>query len=232
MTTPALIALGGNRGDVRAAFAAALAGLDGTPGVRVTAASRAFETPAVGANAGGAFLNAAATVETDLSPHDLLTELHRLEAAAGRVRGERWGPRPLDLDLILFGTGRVADGRLTVPHPAFRWRRFVLDPACEVAADWPVRGGGTVGKARAALLVRPLPVAVATADGDRFAALRAALGPTFPVRLFRVGPGTPTGPTPPLVLIPGEGSDFAAARDKLAAALPDPEPAPVGPSLW
>ena len=239
--TPALIALGGNVGDARAAFAAALAGLRGRRDVADIVASRAYRTPAVGANAGGEFLNAAATFRTGLSARDLLAELHRLEAAAGRRRQTRWAPRTLDLDLILYGAGRIESGGLTVPHPAFGWRRFVLDPACEIAAGWPVPGGGTVGALRASLLTRPLPVRVETGDAAFFDELAAALGPAFPVRLMRntgeddpppalrVAPGDAGRPGDPRVVrVPADADGAVAAlRDILAAALPDPEPAPA-----
>ena len=247
--TPALIALGGNLGDVPAAFAAALEALHAAPGIRVTAASRAYRTPAVGAAAGGDFLNAAATLATALPPHALLDELHRRETAAGRVREARWGPRPLDLDLILHGARRVDDGRLTVPHPALGWRRFVLDPAREVAADWPVPGGGRVVGLHAALLRRPLPVGVWTVDAGFYESLRTELEPAFPARLWQCRPGATARRRPPtLWLVPAgtaapAGPRFArlpadpaaavaAVRDILAAALPDPEPAPAGGPVW
>ena len=242
MSAPALIALGGNRGDVRAGFRAALARLHGTPGVRVTAASRAYRTPAVGAEAGGAFLNAAAAVETSLSPRELLTELHRVEAAAGRVRTVRWGPRELDLDLILFGADRADEPGLTVPHPGLAWRRFVLDPACEVAADWPVpgstAGAGTVGALRAALLARPLPISL---EADLPAELWDELAAAFPVRLTAGGSDRPAlrlvredsaAAGPGVFRVPTGPAAVGAARDAFAAALPDPPPVPVGPPLW
>ena len=241
--TPVLIALGGNLGDVRAAFRTALDELHATAGVRVTAAGRAYRTPAVGADAGGAFLNAAATLETTLPPRALLDELHRLEAAAGRTRGVRWGPRPLDLDLILYGDRRIADDRLTVPHPALPWRRFVLDPACEVAAEWPVPGGGTVAGLRTALLARPLPVAVRTGDAAFLRALKAGLEPAFPVRIGRedmnespaleIAPGGGTAGDPRVVPVPADADGaIRTLRDIFAAALPNPEPVAGGRAVW
>lgn len=248
MSVPALIALGGNTGDVRATFTEALRTLHGTPGVTVTAASRAYRTPAVGAKAGGEFLNAAATLETALPPHALLDAMQAFEEAAGRDRRVYWGPRPVDLDLVLYGTETVADGRLSVPHPGLAWRRFVLDPACEVAADWPVAGGGTARGLRDALLRRPLPVGVRSRDPRRAAALRAALEPAFPVRLTAWDPDRQYRRRPPalwtaepddlfdgphVVRVP-ENTDAAVARlrDVLSAALPDPQPEPVGDPLW
>ncbi len=80
-----------------------------------------------------AFLNAAVLVETSLTPDELLDEAGRIERDLGRQREERWGPRPIDLDLLLFGELVVATNRLQLPHPRMAWRRFVLLPAVEVA---------------------------------------------------------------------------------------------------
>lgn len=242
--TDALIALGGNLGDVSAAFFTTLNALHAIPGVRVTAASRAYRTPAVGVDAGGAFLNAAATLRTTLAPHALLDALQWCEAAAGRKPGVRWGPRPLDLDLILYGDRRIDEDRLTVPHPALGWRRFVLDPACEVAGDWSVPGGGRLRDLRTALLARPLRIGVGGADDALRRRLRAELGPAFRATFERREPGvSPKRPPTALRIVRGGGGErradvvtvpadpaaaVAAVREVLEAALPAPEPAPVG----
>jgi 2-amino-4-hydroxy-6-hydroxymethyldihydropteridine diphosphokinase len=89
------------------------------------------------------YANAAIILETDLQPPELLCELKALEAAFGRRRmGQRWRARPLDLDIILWSQGCWNDHSLTIPHPLFRERRFVLAPAVEVAAAWrdPISG--------------------------------------------------------------------------------------------
>ena len=255
MSVPALIALGGNVDDVRATFETALGELDATPGVTITAASRAYRTPAVGADAGGAFLNAAATAFTTLDPPALLAALQRVEDAAGRVRSVRWGPRALDLDLILYGPHRrvrresAGGPAVTVPHPAAGWRRFVLDPACEVAADWPFPGGSTVAAVRNNLTARPLRAGVFTDDDDFYAGLATVLGRRpgvalgqwrpgvrdrrFPPNLW-VKVGRPDRPParPAEVRVPRDVDAAAAAlRDVLDAAVPDPEPQPVGEPL-
>lgn len=98
-------------------------------------ASSIRSTPALGP-AGRAFANAAAIVESDLLPDDLLTELKALERRFGRRGGRRWGPRVLDLDVILWSGGAWGGPGPTVPHPAFRERRFVLEPLAEIAPDW------------------------------------------------------------------------------------------------
>jgi 7,8-dihydro-6-hydroxymethylpterin-pyrophosphokinase len=88
------------------------------------------------------FVNAAAAVETSLSPHALVERLQDIEAQFGRARIERWGPRTLDLDLLLYGEEQIHDGQLVVPHPRMTFRRFVLEPAAEVASEMvhPVTG--------------------------------------------------------------------------------------------
>lgn len=134
--TRVLIALGSNLGDRRAALDHAVAALASTPGVEVRAVSAYRETPPVGGPGGqGAFLNAAAVLDTERSPGDLHRRLLDIERQAGRVREIRWGARTLDLDLVLYGDliRDVAD--LTIPHPRFAVRRFVLVPMAEVAPE-------------------------------------------------------------------------------------------------
>lgn len=141
MTTQALVALGSNLGDRRAHLSAAVAALEQADGVLVRAVSSYHETPPVGGPGGqGAFLNAAARLDTSLHPLALLRLLQDLEQRAGRVRTTRWGERPLDLDIVLFGDRRLRLGKntplgpeLVVPHPRFALRRFVLAPLAELA---------------------------------------------------------------------------------------------------
>lgn len=92
-------------------------------------------TPALGP-AGRAFANAAVIVESGLEPNALLAELKALERAFGRRGGRRWGPRVLDLDIILWSDGAWGGPGPIVPHPEFRTRAFVLDPLAEIAPDW------------------------------------------------------------------------------------------------
>jgi 2-amino-4-hydroxy-6-hydroxymethyldihydropteridine diphosphokinase len=98
-------------------------------------------TPAMGP-AGRGFANAAAVVESDLDPPALLAGLKRIERDFGRRGGRRWGPRVLDLDIILWSEGAWGGDGLTGPHPEFRRRRFVLEPLAEVAPAWrdPITG--------------------------------------------------------------------------------------------
>ncbi|QDU37625.1 2-amino-4-hydroxy-6-hydroxymethyldihydropteridine pyrophosphokinase [Maioricimonas rarisocia] len=162
MTTDCLIALGGNRGDVAATIAEAASQLAIHPKIDQVQCSSLYVTAPVGANAADPFHNAAATLATSLSPHELLDVLQSIETAAGRERTIRWGPRPLDLDLILYGDRIVATESLCVPHPACWYRRFVLDPSVEIAAGMvhPVLHA-SIGELRQRLLERPLQVVLA-----------------------------------------------------------------------
>lgn len=87
------------------------------------------------------YLNAVIEVETDLPAHDLLKAAQSVEAALGRERGERWGPRTIDIDVLTYGDEEVADEELTVPHPRMHERAFVLIPLLELEADPPLPGG-------------------------------------------------------------------------------------------
>ena len=132
----AYVALGANLGDRAGNIRAAVDGLTRTPGVRVTKVSGLFENPAVGGPAGSPpFLNAAAAVETSLPARALMERLLAIEAELGRERREQWGPRSIDLDLLLYGDEVVDSARLVVPHPRMAEREFVLAPLAEIAPD-------------------------------------------------------------------------------------------------
>ncbi|MDZ7616008.1 MAG: 2-amino-4-hydroxy-6-hydroxymethyldihydropteridine diphosphokinase [Patescibacteria group bacterium] len=138
MPVRCLISLGANLGDRSHAIEQALRRLDGHPMVHLVRASSLHETqPAGGPSGQSAYLNAAAVLQTSLPPAELLALLMQLEAELGRVREVRWGPRPLDLDLLLYGDAVLKEPALVVPHPRMAWRRFVLVPAAEIAPDMP-----------------------------------------------------------------------------------------------
>lgn len=150
------IALGGNLGEVSIAFRGALDDLNATPHSKVCAVSREFETAPVGMSAGPAYKNAAAEIETSLDPLPLLDLLQSIEHRWGRVREKVWGPRTLDLDLLLIEGKTVAEPRLRVPHPHMWYRRFVLDPLVEIAPDaWHPGTSMTIRELQARLLSRP-----------------------------------------------------------------------------
>jgi 2-amino-4-hydroxy-6-hydroxymethyldihydropteridine diphosphokinase len=154
------VAFGGNLGPVADTFRAGLAALEQSADVRVDQRSGLYRTAAIGA-AGPAYLNAVAAIETSLSPEELLSALQSTEERFGRIRTSHWGPRTIDLDLIAFGDVVRSSLRLTIPHPHCWYRRFVLDPWCDVAPQFihPTLQE-TVGRLRQRLMMRPLPVSV------------------------------------------------------------------------
>lgn len=127
------IGLGSNIGDRRGALESALARLQGQAAIEITAVSSAWETSPVGPVAQADFLNAAAELRTSLEPRGLLEALLAAESDHGRQRRRRWGPRSLDLDLLLVGGRRLEEPGLTIPHPRLASRRFVLVPLLEIA---------------------------------------------------------------------------------------------------
>ena len=132
----AYVALGSNLGDRESNIRSAVLQLDKAEGVRVTRVSTLFENPAVGGPFGAPdFLNAAAAVETSLDARDLLRRLLDVERALGRKRREKWAPREIDLDLLLYGGSVIDEPGLSVPHPLMHERLFVLKPLAEVARD-------------------------------------------------------------------------------------------------
>lgn len=142
--TSYIIALGSNRrgrhGGPRAEVRAALAAVGGARAV-----SRIHETRPIGPSI-RRFANAVAEIESDETPEALLRRLKAIERAFGRRRGQRWGARVIDLDIVLWSGGCWASRVLTVPHPRYRQRRFVLAPLAEIAPGWrdPVTGRATL----------------------------------------------------------------------------------------
>ena len=142
--TRAVVGLGSNLGDPRAQIGLAVELLGGEEGVEVVAVSTLRETDPVGYEDQPRFLNGAAELRTSLSARELLERLLAIERELGRVRGEdpRFGPRTIDLDLLLFGDEVVAEPGLDVPHPRLHERRFALEPLAELdpALELPGRG--------------------------------------------------------------------------------------------
>ncbi|MDO8665981.1 MAG: 2-amino-4-hydroxy-6-hydroxymethyldihydropteridine diphosphokinase [Gemmatimonadales bacterium] len=118
------VALGSNLGDREAALAGARAAIARLPGTRIMRASAVLETEPLGPVPQAEFLNQMLLVETTLEPRALLDALLLIERAAGRVRGERWGPRTLDCDIVLFGDRVVNEPGLVIPHPEIPNRAF------------------------------------------------------------------------------------------------------------
>ncbi|MFD2611516.1 2-amino-4-hydroxy-6-hydroxymethyldihydropteridine diphosphokinase [Paenibacillus gansuensis] len=129
---PAYIALGSNLGDREAYLRRAIAELHHHPLIRVDRCSSIYETEPVGYTEQAAFLNMAIAVTTSLSPMELLEAMLHVEQLLGRVRDVRWGPRTLDLDLLLYGEYTSNDEKLILPHPRMHERLFVLIPLLDV----------------------------------------------------------------------------------------------------
>ena len=136
----AALGLGGNMGDRKAYLADAVDGLAAHRSINVIATSAIYETPPWGKTDQSAFLNAAVLIETGLPPRALLETILGVERALGRVRGELWGPRTIDIDILLYGDRTVDEPGLTVPHPRIRDRAFVLRPLADILPDAAVAG--------------------------------------------------------------------------------------------
>ncbi|HEV7388665.1 MAG TPA: 2-amino-4-hydroxy-6-hydroxymethyldihydropteridine diphosphokinase [Gemmatimonadaceae bacterium] len=126
MRDVAYIALGSNLGQREVFLAEARRAIAGLAHTKVLGQTEAEETAPIGPVAQGPFLNQMLAIETELSPQDLLASLKEIEQAAGRVRTARWGPRTLDLDIVLFEKQSVREAELTVPHPELSNRAFWL----------------------------------------------------------------------------------------------------------
>ncbi|MGI6401421.1 MAG: 2-amino-4-hydroxy-6-hydroxymethyldihydropteridine diphosphokinase [Thermoguttaceae bacterium] len=132
----ALVAFGSNLGDPKKNIARALVLLAEIPGVRVVKTSSLYETYPVGCSHDSlSFINGVVLLRTTLLPLELLHELQWIERALRRVRLEFWGPRTLDLDLILYDDLIMRTPELTLPHPRLQWRDFVLAPSCEIVPE-------------------------------------------------------------------------------------------------
>ena len=129
-------------GDRQANLRAALSELGALPTISLTQVSSLYETAPVGVTEQPDFLNAAAEIQTSLAPLDLLSVLLHIENKIGRVRTFRWGPRVIDLDLLLYGEQRIALPDLIVPHPRLRERAFALVPLAEIAPGLALPGDG------------------------------------------------------------------------------------------
>ena len=143
-TVTACIALGSNLEDPREQVRRGFEALATLPQSRLLARSRLYRTSPWGITEQPDFINAAARLETSLTPRALLDALRTIESRAGRVRGVRNGPRILDLDLLLYGDRIVAEPGLVVPHPRLHERAFVLLPLADVAPELEVPGHGRI----------------------------------------------------------------------------------------
>lgn len=136
MHTDAYIALGSNMGDRELNLLRAVAEIGRLHDCKVTGLSPFYETSPVGVTDQPSFYNAVLRLHTAFTPHELLEQLLHIETAIfGRTRTVHWGPRRIDLDLLLHGGARITEEGLVVPHPRMAERRFVLQPLCDIAPD-------------------------------------------------------------------------------------------------
>jgi len=153
MSTPssvvAYLSLGSNLGDRAAMLRRAVDAVAALPGTSVERLSDVYETRPWGPVPQPDFLNLAAAISTTLGPEELLRGLQAIEAALGRVRTVRWGPRTIDVDILLYGDIHMATPELTLPHPRMLERAFVLVPLAEIAPDLRVAGRSVVQHLRA-----------------------------------------------------------------------------------
>ena len=155
--TLAYLGIGSNLGDRLAYLQLGVDVFATVPGVRVVAVSPLYETDPVGGPGQGDFLNAVVAVQTTLEPHGLLLVAHAAERSARRVRETRWGPRTLDVDILLYGDVRLDDPELTIPHPRMGDRAFVLAPLHDLDStlvERPVSGWTGVRRTQQSLTIR------------------------------------------------------------------------------
>ena len=150
------IGLGSNQQQPLQQLQSALARMALVPDVDLVDLSSYYQTPPVGPQDQPDYVNAVACLETALEPTQLLDQLQKIEHAQGRVRDQRWGPRTLDLDILLFGDRIIADERLTVPHPEMHKRCFVLVPLAELQPDITIPRIGSIGTLLAKLDCRDI----------------------------------------------------------------------------
>lgn len=151
MAATAYLGLGANLGDRLTNLQEAVWRLAAQPRVTVVRSSRVYETDPVGGLPQPSFLNAVIEISTELDPRELLGACAGIEDALGRVRRERWGPRTIDIDILLFDDLDVDEPDLVVPHPRMHERGFVLAPLAELVADPPLPGGRRLASLRAEL---------------------------------------------------------------------------------
>jgi 2-amino-4-hydroxy-6-hydroxymethyldihydropteridine diphosphokinase len=150
--TPAYIGLGSNLEDPPAQLRRAVGSLAALPLTRVIAVSAFYRNPPLGVAEQPWYVNAAVALLTQLAPRDLLAHLKQIETAQGRVRSDdRWGPRIIDLDLLIYGDLRVQEPDLTLPHAGIAERNFVLFPLLDIAPGLQIPGEGRVGQLAARL---------------------------------------------------------------------------------
>ena len=153
MSRRAFLALGSNLGDRLQHLRDAIARLRATPGVNLRRLSRVYETEPVGVTEQPQFLNMVTEIEIadGISGRDLLRTVKAIESELGRIGRDRWGPREIDIDVLLVGEEQVKEADFELPHPRMWERAFVMVPLAELAPDLPGPGGKTAGEIAARL---------------------------------------------------------------------------------
>jgi 2-amino-4-hydroxy-6-hydroxymethyldihydropteridine diphosphokinase len=152
--TACFLGIGSNLGNKRANLDRAVELLASNPRIDIVAVSTFYETAPVGYSDQPDFLNGVLMIETDLSPHELLTAILETENQMGRKRTIRWGPRVIDVDILLYDAEKVDQDGLQIPHPRMMERRFVLEPLAEIASDLVLPDGRTALQAFQDLLAK------------------------------------------------------------------------------
>ncbi len=225
------VAFGGNLGYVADTFRAAAERLARLPDTRIITRSRLFSTVPVGMKSSNNYLNAVAALNTELPPDELLARLHEIEHDFGRRRTGRWGPRTLDLDLLAYGDVVSNRPELMLPHPHCWYRRFVLDPWCDIAPGFVLPNlKESVGTLLKRMKARPLPVAALDDIPDaEVTASIAALPEVDPHHDCSGDPAiifstrTPA-PQERMICLAGVADPAVYALDVLRAALDEPQP--------
>ncbi len=230
-----LIGLGSNQGPCRELLERAVASLAAAPEVTLIARSAWHEFPPAGGPAGqAAFLNGAVLLETSLGPQALLALVQQIEHQLGRRRRERWGPRPIDMDLLLFDSVVCSTAALILPHPRMAWRRFVLEPAAEVAPEMvhPCIGW-TVGRLLDHLDTTPLYVAITGGIGAGKTALADCLAERF--HAWTVGTWTDPHRLEAFYRDPASHAwqtELQFLEDRTALLARSKPPGPMGGECW
>jgi 2-amino-4-hydroxy-6-hydroxymethyldihydropteridine diphosphokinase len=225
-----LIALGSNLGDRGGLLRRAIREISRLPGTRLIARSSWRETVALGGPPGqGAFFNGAAFVSSRLPPTVLLSELQRIELTLGRTPARRWAARALDLDLLLHGDAILQSSELIVPHPRMTYRRFVLEPAAEIA-PWRVHPecGWTIGQLLLHLDHGANFVAIA-ADRPLTEQIQIGIAKKFNLPVVRWSPEVSASAQarPKLILATGLVAGMSAQDSRKIHRLPS-----TGPVSW
>lgn len=135
MNERVFLGLGSNRGDRQTQIECAIQAISQLPSTTLAASASLYESEPVGVEEQPRFLNTALEIQTEIDPKGLLASLKGIEEELGRQQGARWGPREIDLDILLYGDRIIQDAQLEIPHPEMHHRRFVLVPLAEIAPE-------------------------------------------------------------------------------------------------